>query len=56
MLVNGRWETAFQEHVPTAAARIPDFHLVELDGGHSINVEQPEAFDRAVLDFVARNR
>lgn len=52
MLVNGRWESAFQEHVPTAAERIPDFRLVELEGGHSINVEQADAFNRAVLDFV----
>ena len=52
MLVNGRWESAFQEHVPTAAARIPDFRLVELEGGHSINVEQADAFNDAVLDFV----
>ncbi len=52
MLVNGRWESAFQEHVPTAAERIPDFRLVELEGGHSINVEQADAFNQAVLDFV----
>ena len=53
MLVNGRWESAFQEHVPTAAERIPDFRMVELEGGHSINVEQAEAFNAAVLDFVS---
>ena len=52
MLVNGRWESAFQEHVPTAAERIADFRLVELEGGHSINVEQADAFNEAVLEFV----
>ena len=27
--------------------------VVELDGGHSINIENADGFDRAVLDFVA---
>ena len=53
LLVNGRWEKAFQPMVPTARATIRDLRLVELEGGHSINIEDPDGFDRAVLDFVA---
>ncbi len=52
LLVNGRWEKAFQPWVSVARETIPDLRVVELDGGHSINIEQPEGFDRAVLDFV----
>jgi 3-oxoadipate enol-lactonase len=34
------------------AARIPGARLVELPGGHVSNLEQPERFDRAVLEFL----
>lgn len=54
LLVNGRFERAFQPFVDDARAAVPDLEVVHLDGGHSINVEQPEAFNDAVLDFVAR--
>lgn len=33
-------------------AAISDFDVVDLDGGHSVNIDQPEAFNRAVLNFV----
>jgi 3-oxoadipate enol-lactonase len=37
------------------ARRIPGAELVEIAGaGHITNIEQPEAFNRAVLDFLAR--
>ncbi len=52
LLVNGRWESAFQPHVDDARRSVPDLRVVELEGGHSINIEQPEAFDRAVIDFI----
>lgn len=55
LLVNGRWEKAFQPSVEAARLARPDIEIVELEGGHSINVEQPEAFDRAVLGFVERH-
>lgn len=53
LLVNGRWEKAFQPHVPHAVETIPDLTLVELEGGHSINIEQAAAFNEAVLAFTA---
>ena len=55
LLVNGRWEKAFQPWVPVARETIPDLRIVELDGGHSINIESPEGFDEAVLGFVAEH-
>ncbi|MEM8922126.1 MAG: alpha/beta hydrolase [Actinomycetota bacterium] len=53
LLVNGRFERAFQPCVATARAAIPDLTVVDLDGGHSVNIDQPAAFNRAVLDFIA---
>ncbi|MEO3388019.1 alpha/beta hydrolase [Mesorhizobium sp. CAU 1741] len=54
LLVNGRLERPFQVHRDFAAAALPSMEVVDLEGGHSINIEQPEAFDAAVLDFLAR--
>ena len=56
LLVNGRWESAFQPHVQEARELIGGLEVVDLEGGHSINVEQAEAFDHAVLDFIDRHR
>ncbi|MGI9599165.1 MAG: alpha/beta fold hydrolase, partial [Acidimicrobiales bacterium] len=52
LLINGRFEKAFQPCVEKARAAIPDLRVIDLDGGHSVNIDQPEAFNRAVLDFV----
>jgi pimeloyl-ACP methyl ester carboxylesterase len=39
------------------AARIANSELVVVsESGHSVYWEQPEAFNRAVLDFIARHR
>ncbi len=56
LLINGRFEKAFQPCVDEAKAAIDDVRVVDLDGGHSVNIDQPEAFDRAVLDFVRSRR
>ena len=54
LLVNGVWEKAFQPNADHVRDRHPEIEVVDLEGGHSINVEQPEGFDAAVLDFIAR--
>lgn len=53
MLVNGRFEKSFQPCVAQAKEAISSLQVVDLDAGHSVNIDQPEAFDRAVLDFVS---
>jgi pimeloyl-ACP methyl ester carboxylesterase len=52
LLVNGRWERGFQPLRDWAAEALPRLRVVDLEGGHSINIEQPEAFNRAVIDFL----
>lgn len=52
LLVNGVWEKAFQANADAAVELIPDLRRIDLEGGHSINIEQPDAFDTAVLDFI----
>lgn len=52
LLVNGLWEKAFQPSVPKAREHITNLRVVDLEGGHSINVEQAQQFNEAVLAFV----
>lgn len=55
LLVAGRWESGFRPHVDEARAAISHLEVVDLEGGHAINVEQAEGFNHAVLDFVGRH-
>jgi pimeloyl-ACP methyl ester carboxylesterase len=52
LLVNGLWEKRFQPMRAKVAAEMPGVRIVDLDGGHSINIEAAEGFDRAVTEFV----
>lgn len=51
LLVNGRFEKRFQADRDFAAAAIPGIEVVDLDAGHSVNIEAAAGFDRAVIDF-----
>jgi len=53
MLVNGTWEKRFQPMRAKVAAEMPGVRIVDLEGGHSINIEAAEGFDRAVTAFIA---
>ena len=55
LLVNGRWESAFQPSVEQAQQLIRHLEVVSLEGGHAINVEQPQAFNQAVVGFIERH-
>jgi pimeloyl-ACP methyl ester carboxylesterase len=52
MLVNGRWEKRFQPMRERVAAELPGVRIVDLDGGHSVNIEAADGFDRAVAEFI----
>lgn len=53
LLVNGLHEKRFQPLRAALPAAWPALRIVDLPGGHSINIENPEGFDQAVLDFAA---
>jgi pimeloyl-ACP methyl ester carboxylesterase len=55
LLVNGRWEKAFQPVRDWIAEAAPTVEIVDLDGGHSINIERPEAFNAAASAFLLRH-
>jgi pimeloyl-ACP methyl ester carboxylesterase len=50
LLVNGMWEKRFQ---PARLSRAhPHIEIVDLEGGHSVNIECAQAFDAAVVHFL----
>ena len=52
LLVNGRREKSFQPVRDEAARLLPALQIVDLDGGHPVNLDQPEAFNAAVRAFL----
>ena len=56
LLVNGRREKGFQGVRDLAATAIPDLEVVDLEGGHPVNLDCAEGFNAAVADFLARHR
>ena len=54
LLVNGLWERPFQPLRDRAATLLPSLAIVDLEGGHSINVEAVMPFNDAVAGFAAK--
>jgi pimeloyl-ACP methyl ester carboxylesterase len=54
LLVNGKRETAFQPLRDLAAREIPGLTVVDLEGGHSVNLDQAAGFNAAVTAFIQR--
>lgn len=52
LMINGAWEKRFQPWAAWARMALPALRSTDLEGGHSINVEQPAAFDAAVAQFL----
>ena len=42
------------EHGEEMVQRIPNAELVVLEGGHTINNERPQEFNRAMMEFLGR--
>jgi len=53
MLVNGFWEKRFQPLRDRAAARLPGGRVVDLPGGHGVNIDAAVEFNRTVAAFIA---
>lgn len=52
LLLCGTRERRFRPHREFAAARMPGLRVVDLDAGHGINMETPQAFNAALVDFL----
>jgi len=53
MLLCGREETRFAPHREFARTRMPNLTIVDLAAGHGVNMEDPQGFNRALIEFVS---
>lgn len=56
LLVNGRREQRFQPLRDVAARTLPGLEVVDLEGGHPVNLDCASGFNDAVAAFLARHR
>ena len=55
LVLVGSEDTQFHAGTDYMAAKIPEAVKVVIpDAGHAANIDQPDAFNRAVLDFLSR--
>lgn len=54
MLANGRFERGFQTAAAEVRERAPQIKVVDMDGGHAVNIDAPETFDKTVGAFLAK--
>jgi 2-succinyl-6-hydroxy-2,4-cyclohexadiene-1-carboxylate synthase len=54
LLINGRFERRFQPLRNWLSEEHPEIAIIDLPGGHSVNIECPEAFDAALTGFLHR--
>ena len=55
-LICGQRERRFQPLRDAAAASMPGLEIIDLDAGHGMNMEAPDAFNDAVTTFLGRFR
>ncbi len=57
LIVHGKLDVnAFLEGGRWLQSKVPSAERVEIPGaGHMVNMEQPEAFNRAILDFLRKH-
>ena len=53
LLIHGVWEKRFKPLAAAGLMALPTMKVVELEGGHSINIEAADAFNAAVHEFIA---
>ena len=51
LLTNGRFEKGFQGAIDNLQATYPDIAIKDLEGGHAINIEAADEFNRLAIDF-----
>ncbi len=53
LITNGRFEKHFQADLQSLRESAPGLKVIDLNGGHSVNIEAAEGFNTAVLEFLA---
>ena len=56
LLTNGIYEKSFQPELEHLLSLYPELGIINLEGGHSVNIEAADGFNRAVLKFLIENQ
>ncbi|MBW2142189.1 MAG: alpha/beta hydrolase [Deltaproteobacteria bacterium] len=54
LLVAGRFDKQFTPLIEIAEKNMPKLEVLILDGGHAINIQEPDKFNEAVRNFILR--
>lgn len=54
LLMFGKRETRFAPHARFAGENMPSLTVVRLDGGHAVNIDDPDGFNAAAREFCDR--
>lgn len=54
LLISGRREKRFEQYREFAESRMPLLHVVQLDGGHAVNIDAAEEFNLTATSFIKR--
>ncbi len=52
LITNGKFEKSFQADLESLRAAVPSLNVIDLGGGHSVNIEASDGFNAAVLAFL----
>jgi pimeloyl-ACP methyl ester carboxylesterase len=52
LITNGRFEKSFQGDLESLRKAVPSLNVVDLEGGHSVNIEASDGFNATVLAFL----
>lgn len=54
LLIVGRFDKQFESLLEFAETTIPQLEVLVLDGGHAVNIDAPEEFNRATEEYISR--
>ena len=54
LLIAGKYDKEFMTLLDYVKENLPSFEWLMLDGGHAVNLDAPENFNRAAIEFMAR--
>ena len=54
LITNGVYEKSFQKDIENLKTKYPYLEVVDLEGGHSVNIEAAEGFNKAVANFLSQ--
>lgn len=55
LLANGVYEKSFQPDAEIIRSRFPEVTVIDMPGGHAVNIEAADEFNVAVLEFLNRS-